>query len=292
MSQSLQVVQSPEGYTFYSMLTKSLHLQSYATPVPPILQSGLHGKEIHCIALHQFDSPSDTILAATGSEEGVLKISLVHSQSLAFKPLFRLRDATLEGAGAVGSVCWASTSNTNVALLFVTAAQGALYCLKITLLEAERIRLWRCPSAPLVKEDEEISRIVALDVVQSGDEQGTYHVLAGYADGVVKVSCMLSLLFASSRLSVFQQLWRFCCAESSWSLTWSSLWHDRCILSVKLCQVEQDLVALTGATDGRLAIWKLCGQHTASISEPDFVLDRVHQSGVNALDACYQGKLI
>jgi hypothetical protein len=191
MSQSLQVTGNPDGYTFYSMLTKSLHLQAYATPVPPIIQSGLHGKEIHFIALHQFHDPRDTILAATGSEEGVLKISLVHPESLAFKPLFRLRDATLEGAGAVGSVCWASTAAPNVALLFVTAAQGALYCLRVTLLKEERIRVWRYSSAPLPKGEEETSRIVALDVLQSKGEDSTYDVLAGYADGVVKVSSHL-----------------------------------------------------------------------------------------------------
>lgn len=195
----MQVHRSDDAYHFYTMTTSNLFEQSYPRMPLPILRHSLHGKEIRTVALHQLDDQHGTILAATGSEDNSLKISIVDQQTLDFRTVFRLRDPTIEGAGTVGALSWSRSScSPESALLFVSAAQGALYALSISLTDVGGIRVQRFPSALAVNTGQssmEDCRVTAMDVAAIGGDQHDFsHLLvAGYSDGSVKVPAMQSL---------------------------------------------------------------------------------------------------
>lgn len=83
------------------------------------------------------------------------------------------------------------------------------------------------------------------------------------------------------------QLWYFDESSGSFKQQWSSSWHDRCLLSVKLLRHQNRIWAISGATDGRLAVWDLHGKSES----PVWTLDGVHQSGANCLDAIFEGEI-
>jgi WD40 repeat protein len=110
-------------------------------------------------------------------------------------------------------------------------------------------------------------------------------------------------------ISVFHRIFGFCALCSELRLFGKYSFHERCILKVSLIKTESFRhVALTMATDGKVAFWDLttcveeliCSKHrnschTASADKSDntpvvrgsfkpFSFVKIHQSGINSFD--------
>lgn len=210
------------------------------------------------------------------------------------------RDPTIDG-GVQNAHFFESRSRYGSVLLFVTAARASIYCLHVTLRADDNLadaRKYMSAQVDAEAEDKDDCRVMSLSVVHAPDRtasSGNYLLLAGYADGSIRVSTTYFHLehfcMAAYDTTLSQQLSSFDEISCSFSNIWTSDYHDRCLLAVKLLLHPDDgrLYAITSATDGRIAIWSLSPEsdtvEAVSAAVPLTILDKVHQSGVNAIDA-------
>jgi WD40 repeat protein len=121
--------------------------------------------------------------------------------------------------------------------------------------------------------------------------------------------CSLFFYLIFSFVSVFHRLFGFHTLYNELKLVGKYSFHDRCILKVSLIQTESlRHVALTMATDGKVALWDLttcveellgsehsnnsCATSTSKNDSRPIVVDnlrpfsfvKIHQSGINSFD--------
>ena len=232
----------------FALVSQLQHL-SYPLPHPPILQPGLHGREIWSIDLLEFSI--GTILCATSAEDNNIKISAIYSTKDGdnFETLYRWPDPD----GTLQNVRWVrSGMNALSALLFVTAAKEALYVLRVTLGPegGVDVRMAGHANPPTARKhaarveargDEE-SRVMTLYVLTLTSEQQNepkHVLLVGYSDGSLR-------------------WWMYREDTESFTLLHRTGWHDRCVLAVRLFRVGKGagtdgdaIFAASGATDGQ-----------------------------------------
>lgn len=255
-----------------------------------MLQEGVQGREIWSADLCRLPR-SNRVLCATSAEDNTIKITENLSQLSdmtkqprnCLKTLYRYPDPD----GTLQNICWSTTTATgddDTALLFATAAKERLYALRIVVpAGCQAVRITKAGEVSRITRETSDSRTMALAVLKTANALG-HVILAGSSDGSLKVS--LSAWQRGPRFADdIYQLWNYDDNDKKLTLRWECSWHDRCLLSLRLLSHRGEIWAVSGDTSGRLAVWLLDCQP----AQPTYILDKVHQSGVNCLDARFEG---
>ena len=198
LAQAIQVVPRGEAYEFYYTTSTTLMLMRSPTSIPRILQPGLHGREIRCVALYQSDAPCAPIWAATGSEDKSLVISSVNPEDFSFQAKFI--DSTFDGA--VQNVAWSPCKpDTGDTLLFYSASKGSLHCMKVHTRTFRKLRVWNYPVALAPKGYKSDGRVMALDVLKTDVKLDDHTVVAAYSDGRMRVRTRTAYLYIKGHSS-------------------------------------------------------------------------------------------
>lgn len=276
---------------FYCNTGTELCHASRSLLVPPVLQEGVQGRETWSADSCRLPR-SKRVLCATSAEDNTIKIienlsqlsNMMNQPRNRLKTLYRYPDPD----GTLQNVCWSTTTSTgedDTALLFATAAKERLYALRVVVpAGSQAVRITKAGEISGNTRETSDSRTMALAVLKTANALG-HVILAGSSDGSLKVS--LSAWQRGPRFADdIYQLWNYDDNDKKLTLRWACSWHDRCLLSLKLLSHRGEIWAVSGDTSGRLAVWLLDCQP----ARPTCILENVHQSGVNCLDARFQGK--
>ncbi|GAA5823497.1 hypothetical protein JCM3770_004479 [Rhodotorula araucariae] len=269
---------------YYRLVSGQLHVQSLpstGSSPRPILRPGLHGREIR--AVEAVRTASSTALVATGAENGVLSVSRLLPTDC-IEPLFVARHLP----AAVKALAWSPSSRSPrpadaahaALLLFACGARELLCAYAVSTVPNSRpehvqVRPLGQVLAPEGGEVRAMDLAVAEVEVEGGaGAEASRIVVVGYSDGSL-------------------QLWLHSMSSGSFVLCARSDDASKCFLAVELVKVElQDAemrwIAVTGASDGLVALRDLTGLVThasraPSTLPPPFFSFRPHSSGINAL---------
>ncbi|KAI4874539.1 hypothetical protein NFI96_029014 [Prochilodus magdalenae] len=283
--------------------------RSFTSSAPEVkghtLREGLHGRglgcvhRLGCVSMPGVSSEAWEVLI-TGGEDTTVTVLAVQPEQGTVKVLTVISDhiSNVRTLAAVprrakedgkSSSC-TDTSSSFSTLVFSAGGRAQLQCYRlligwdglsnlpvcqVTQIAGHRLdELWekRRNRHKTVKMDPE-TRYMSIAVVSDGIEQ-VFLALA-CSDGAVR---LFTLMKDSRKIE----------------LLWESFYHQRCVLSVTSCSVEdlygkQHVLLFSGATDGAVALWDLTTALDSKskdswhgLSTPCFSVP-VHQSGVNTL---------
>ncbi|ORY89597.1 hypothetical protein BCR35DRAFT_154178 [Leucosporidium creatinivorum] len=193
-------VEDATGIHYYRIVHGKIHHQLAPLPsttLPPSsLLPSLHGREIRCVALHRAQvAGREVTIVATGAENAVLKISLLHPSSHALLPLFT--DSSIPSA--LKSICW-SISPSGL-FLFASGAGEMLLVSRVNISSAPEseasvrvnVRPWAQAKAITgAEEEKEKGQVRVMDMavcpLPVDAEGGERHLaLTGWSDGKLRV---------------------------------------------------------------------------------------------------------
>jgi WD40 repeat protein len=236
-----------------------------------ILQHNYHGRDVR--AVHYIRMGKD-IVFATGGEDTVLRIQKY--QSANYTTLATIR----KHASVIKTI---ASSQGTASLLFTSGGLEQLLCWKIEYTHGLNCLEWA--SCPTVSQDIE-TRIMDTAVYADGE----FHVVgAVYSDAMIR-------------------FWLFNEATRKFSLVADGAWHAKCILQMAHIVVNDCVLFLTSATDGKVAVWDVGDALDGVLGQVDLELEptkaafrlgepslyyTTHMSGVNALAVVpFRGKCV
>ncbi|KAM9785654.1 tRNA (34-2'-O)-methyltransferase regulator WDR6 [Neosynchiropus ocellatus] len=247
------------------------------------LREGIHGRGIGCVCrLGRVGAEEGHWeVIATGGEDTSVAILAVHPKSGALKVLSVITDHI---SSVRTMVAVKKKENQPLSVLLVSASGRAqIHCYRILVcLDALRVgltcqviqvgrhrldELWerRRNRHKMVKMDPE-PRYMSIAVV--GEKDGCVLVALACSDGAIR-------------------LFSICEAQRKVHLLWETFHHQRCVLSVATCSLEDGqgnrcALMFSAATDGKLSVWRLPSPMTDAPTTPCFEVP-THQSGVNEI---------
>ncbi|KAJ2746893.1 WD repeat-containing protein 6 [Coemansia sp. BCRC 34301] len=197
------------------------------------------------------------VVVATGGEDCCLRI---HRFLPASRGSLELVAQARGHLSVIRCVAFIPSANADDPRYLLTAGAGG------------ELRCWRLDTANLVEwgavcpsgdTEAASARVMAIAILKSFP---LVVFAAGYSDGSLRV-------------------WRLDTETRQFTCIASDFDHGCCVLSLAAVSLDNSrYVLLSGATDGRIRVWDI-DTNSKGAGLPSLVCDRVHQSGVNTVDA-------
>ncbi|XP_061830210.1 tRNA (34-2'-O)-methyltransferase regulator WDR6 [Nerophis lumbriciformis] len=252
------------------------------------LREGIHGRGIGCVC--RLGSVKEWEIIVTGGEDTSVTVLAVHPDSGSVKVLSVITDH-ISSVRTMAALAHQSQSLT--ALLVSASGRAQMQCYRLYFVWDEQTLSPSCQVVQVARHrlDEHWEKRRNRHKMVKMDPETRYMSMSMVDHNHACVLVVLACSDGAVRLFSVSE------AKHQIDLLWETFHHQRCVLSVATCSLEDGkgnsyVLLFSAATDGQIAVWDVtrtsssssCGSSSGSPTPPTpCLIIAAHQSGVNSL---------